>query len=101
MLIVAGEIVVAEGAVEQVRDALNSMETETRKEAGCRAYAFSVDVNDPKMVRIFERWENMEALEAHMQTPHMAEFGLAVGKIAPQSVDVKVYEVSREVDLPR
>jgi len=101
MLIVAGEIAAAEGAVDKVRDALHVMETATRLEAGCITYAFSVDVNDPEMVRIFERWESMEALQAHMKAPHMAEFGLAVAKIAPRSVEVKLYEVGRELELPR
>lgn len=101
MLIVAGEIVVEEGAVAAVREALHAMETETRKEAGCLTYAFSADINDPSMVRIFERWESQEALAAHLKTPHMAAFGAAVAKIQPRSVDLKAYAVDREVPLPR
>ena len=77
------------------------MEEETRKEPGCLTYAFSVDINAPTMVRIFERWESMDALEAHFKTAHMATFGEAIGKIQPTSLDVKVYEVAREVALPR
>jgi quinol monooxygenase YgiN len=101
MLIVAGEIVVEEGAVDAVREALRTMETETRKEAGCLTYAFSTDVNDPTMVRIFERWESDGALAAHMKTPHMAAFGASVAKIQPKSVNVAAYAVDREVPLPR
>ncbi len=101
MLIVSGEIVVAEGAIDQVRDALRTMEEQTRKEPGCLTYAFSVDINTPTMVRIFERWESMDALRAHFKMPHMAVFGAAVGKIQPRSVDVKAYEIDREVALPR
>jgi quinol monooxygenase YgiN len=101
MLIVAGEVVVEPGAIDGVRDALQTMEDETRKEPGCVTYAFSLDVNDPNMVRIFERWESLEALAAHFKAPHMAAFGAAMGKIKPRSMDVKLYEIAGELELPR
>ncbi len=101
MLIVAAEVVVEEGALNGVQEALGTMEKETRKEAGCLTYAFSVDVNDPTMVRVFERWKSMDALAAHFKTPHMAAFGAALSVIEPKSMDVKVYEVEKEVPLPR
>lgn len=101
MLIVAAEAIVKEGAIDQARDALRTMEEETRKESGCLAYAFSVDVNDPSKLRIFERWTSMEALSAHFKTPHMAAFGQAIGRIQPVSMEVKVYQVDKELPLPR
>jgi quinol monooxygenase YgiN len=101
MLIVAGEVIVEEGATDSVRDALRTMEEETRKESGCLTYAFSLDINAPTTMRIFERWESEEALSAHMKTPHMAAFGAAVGKIKPKSMSIKVYEVGKELALPR
>ncbi len=71
MVIVSGEIVVEEGAVDRVRDALRTMEDATRKEPGCLTYAFSVDISAPTVMRIFERWESMDALKAHLKMPHM------------------------------
>jgi quinol monooxygenase YgiN len=100
MLIVAGEVVVEEGAIDSVRDALRTMEEETRKEDGCQTYVFSVDINTPTTMRIFERWESQEALSAHMKTPHMATFGAAVAKIKPKSMSIKIYEVEKELQLP-
>lgn len=100
MIIVAVEVIVPEGAVDRVRDALASMETETRKEEGCISYAFSVDVSNAKILRVSERWESMEALEAHVKSPHMAAFGAAVAEIQPEGMDLKAYEVAREVALP-
>ena len=101
MLIVAAEIVVEPSRIDGVRGSLRSMEEETRKEPGCLTYAFSVDINEPERVRIFERWESMDALRAHFKTPHMAAFGAALGQIQPRSMEVKVYEIDREVPLPR
>ena len=63
-------------------------------------YAFSVDATDQGMVRISERWNDMSDIEAHMQTPHMAKFMEAVVAIEPKSVDIKAFEVAKEVKLP-
>lgn len=101
MIFVTGEIVTEAGAVDRVKDALDAMEQATRKESGCVTYAFSVDVNDPTMVRIFERWESMDALKAHFGTPHMVAFGDSIAQITPKSVEVKAWDVAGEVDLPR
>jgi quinol monooxygenase YgiN len=101
MLIVAAEAIVDEDAIGELREVLRTMEAETRKEPGCLTYAFSVDVSDPTTLRIFERWESTAALAAHFQTPHMAAFGRAIGNVQPKSMDIKVYQVERELPLPR
>jgi len=101
MLIVAAEAVVPEGAINEVRDALRKMEEETRKEPGCFTYAFSVDISAPTTLRIFERWESIDALAAHFKTPHMATFSKVIGEIQPESMDLKLYEVAKELPLPR
>lgn len=100
MLIVAGEVIVDSASIDAVRDDLCTMETETRKEPGCASYAFSVDISDPNMMRIFEIWESMDALREHFKTPHMAKFGAAAAKIQPKSMSVKAFEIHKEVPLP-
>lgn len=101
MIFVTGEIVVEEGAVEKMKDALRSVEEETRKEQGCLTYAFSVDVNDSTMVRVFERWESMDALRAHFGTAHIAAFGRSMAAMTPKSMNVTAWDVAGEVELPR
>ena len=49
------------------------------------------------MVRVIERWESMDAIKAHLASPHMAEFNKAVGALQPKGLDIKAYEVAREV----
>mgnify|MGYP002623504209 CR=1 FL=1 len=100
MIIVLGEVVVEAGAVEHVREALVEMQSATRKEAGCASYSFAVEVGDSTRIHIAERWESMQALEAHFASPHMAAFGAAVVAVQPKSMDVKAYEVAGEVALP-
>ena len=38
----------------------------TRREKGCLDYVFTADVDDPGIVRLFERWETAEDLAAHL-----------------------------------
>ncbi len=100
MIIVLGQVRAEAKDVEAARAALVKMQNETRKEKGCVSYGFSIDVGDATSIVIAERWENMDTLNAHVKTPHMAEFGKAVAAIKPKSLDVKAYEVAREVKLP-
>ena len=69
MIIVNVEIVLAEDVIKNYREAFRIMDLTTRSEEGCITYVSSIDVNDPKIIRIFEIWESMEALIPHFQTP--------------------------------
>jgi quinol monooxygenase YgiN len=46
----------------------------SRAEEGCLEYAYAEDVADPGLIRVFEVWRDQAALDAHFQTPHMAEW---------------------------
>jgi quinol monooxygenase YgiN len=49
-------------------------------ENGCIEYAPTIDVpcdlagSRPNVVTMVEKWESLAALQAHLATPHMAEF---------------------------
>jgi len=100
MIIVLGEITADAKAIEGARAALVKMQDETRKESGCISYGFSIDVGDASCIIIAERWKSMDDLNAHMKTPHMAEFGKAVGSIKPTGMSIKAYDIAGEVKLP-
>ena len=51
------------------------------------------------MVRVTERWESLDAIKVHLASPHMAEFNKAVMALRPKGLDIKAYEVAREVQL--
>jgi quinol monooxygenase YgiN len=99
MIIVQVEIIIEPGSAAKVVDAVKAMETATRTETGCLKYAFSVDIADPGMIRVTERWESLDAIKAHLASPHMAEFNKAVGALQPKGLDIKAFEVAREVQL--
>ena len=99
MILVVVEVKLETGAAGQARDIVARMESATRAEPGCITYAFSVDLNDDTTMRVIERWRSAEDLKAHLASPHMAEFNQAIVAIRPKGLDVKAYEIAREVPL--
>ena len=99
MIIVAVEVHVEAGSAERAKEAIAKMEEATRKEEGCVTYAFSLDINDPTTIRVIERWRSLDDIKAHMASPHMADFNHAMAAIRPSGLDVKAYEVEREIAL--
>ena len=49
---------------------------------------------DENVLVMFERWENMEALELHKQTDHYKAFGPAIGDILAKEIELGVYSVN-------
>ena len=94
MLVIAGTVSIDPANRDAAIQAATVMMAETQKEAGCISYVFSADLSDPGGFRIFEEWESQEALEAHFEAPHMAEFQAKFGKLGVRGMKVQRYEVS-------
>eukprot|EP01037_Dinobryon_pediforme_P006047 gene6047-6121_t len=79
MIIVAGWVRMAPEDIERLRSAATAMMHATQtSEPGCLDYAFSVDLAEPGLLRVIERWQDEAALAAHFATPHMATFNAAM-----------------------
>jgi len=100
-IVVMGELHIGAEAIEVLREALQRMQTASQAEAGCEVYAFSVDVVDPGLLRISERWQDEAALAAHFAAPHMAEFREALGAHPPSRMDVGFFEAQPVEPPPR
>ena len=94
MLVIAGTISIDPTRRDEAVAAASEMMAETRKEAGCISYTFSADLSDPGGFRIFEEWESQDALDAHFQAPHMAQFQAVVGKLGVREMKVQRYQVA-------
>lgn len=83
MVCVVATIEVVEGKRDEYLREIWKVVPKVRKEKGCIEYLPVIDfpagfsAQDPvreDRVTILERWENIEALKAHMETPHMKEY---------------------------
>ena len=82
--------------IAKIKSAIKEMEKETLNEKGCQDYVFSVELNNPNILRITERWDRMEDLEEHFKTPHMIQFQSVLEKNPVDKTTAYFYE-SREI----
>lgn len=62
----------------------------TRAESGCLGYEFSQDTDAPDRFVAYERWQNLAALRAHLETAHFAAVGAAIGGLLAAAPTVRV-----------
>lgn len=96
MIIIEGTVRLPPENIEKARPAMEKMIRASRAEQGCIDYAYSVDLMEPGLVRVTERWESREALAAHFQTPHMAEWRGVFATLGITDRDLRLYEATPE-----
>ena len=99
-IVIHAKVETTPGAIDAMRTAIATMERASRAEPGCIEYEFTSSLESPTTIRIFERWQSMEALQSHFATPHMRAFNAAMRSNPPKSVEAKLFEVARELPFP-
>lgn len=92
MIIVTGSVKFAAGEIDRLHGAMEKNIAATRAEEGCEDYHYARDVSDPDLLHVSEKWRDEAAVEAHMATPHMAEFMALVGAAKIEAISIKAYE---------
>jgi quinol monooxygenase YgiN len=70
MIIVTGSIKLeSTDELEGARQALISRAERSRADSGCIDYVFSQNLEDPTEIRLTEKWESTELLQAHLAIP--------------------------------
>jgi len=69
-ILVAGWIRFAPGEIARLAPAMIENIRHVRSLDGCEAYAYSIDLDDPDVLRIAARWRARAALAAHMKGDH-------------------------------
>jgi quinol monooxygenase YgiN len=94
VIILAGTVRVAAGKRHAAMTEIERMVHATRAEPGCIAYAFSFDVLDDHLIRIFEVFRDEAALAEHRGSAHMAAWRAALPSLGIGDRDLWHYEVS-------
>ena len=92
MIQINGTIKLGKPMDAATRKAMVEMVRASRAEDGCLDYAFAQDLADPDTLILFERWRDRDALTAHGQSAHMAEFRGVMAANPPVSREIRVYE---------
>ena len=61
-----------------------------RAEKGCRTYELSRDAKGESRYLVYERWDNLAALEAHIKSPHFLELSDEVGAMLDGEPEIDV-----------
>ncbi|MFL5297761.1 MAG: putative quinol monooxygenase [Phenylobacterium sp.] len=98
-LIIAGTVRVPPDNLERFKPHMQAMLDASRAEAGCLAYAYAEDVVEPGLIHVFETWRDQAAIDAHFQSPHMAEWRAAWPAFGVTDRRLALYEVAAERPL--
>ena len=100
MIIVEGFVrMAAAGDFERVRDAATAQIEASRAEGGCIDYTYAIDVLDPQIMRVLERWDSWEALEAHFKMSHMGPWRAALKDVKFLERTLRAHEVRETRDV--
>jgi len=99
MISVIASIRIAEGERSAFLDIFNANVPKVRQENGCLEYFPAVDIDaalsiqdlDEHTVTIIEKWQSLEALRAHLATPHMLAYKEKVKDLV-ENVSLKVLQ---------
>ena len=94
MIVVAGTITYDPTHQQDVIAGALRVAEATRTEEGCRSYEFFADLARPGRLLVFEEWEEESHLVAHLETQHLADFGVVLQSAGLQSRDINRYYVS-------
>jgi quinol monooxygenase YgiN len=100
MLIIAGEFRMEPGTRDLFFEAVAPMVAATLEEPGCRAYAFTPDLDDGDLIRLWELWDDEDALAGHFASTHMAEWRARSDDLPVTSREINKYTVSGVTPLP-
>jgi quinol monooxygenase YgiN len=81
MITVIATVTVKEGKVKEFLEGFKKNAVKVREEPGCLEYYPFMDIKtnllpsvfDENVVTIVEKWESLEALQVHVDAPHMKE----------------------------
>lgn len=82
--------------IETALPAMVAMIVASRAESGCIEYAYALDIFDPTLVRVIERWESREALAAHIASEHLKAWRNAWGPLGIAERSLRLYEADAE-----
>jgi len=97
MISVIASVRVKVNRVPEFIEIFKSNLTKVRREEGCIEYFPAIDIDsgvpvqklDKNVVTIIEKWKSVEALRAHLKTPHMLTYREKVKDIV-EELSIKV-----------
>jgi len=99
MIHVIASIYVKNGKLAEMKEIYQSFAPKVENEPGCLMYRPTSDfrteiptqVKDENIITVMEKWESLEAFEAHLVAPHVLQFRESIAGIV-EKVSIKVLQ---------
>ena len=99
MIIITGTAQVHPDQRDAAISAAQDMRKHTIDEPGCIDYRFWSATDDPNAILLFEQWEELPALQAHLTAPHTAAFLTQIGPAIDGTLQLTRFEISNHGPL--
>lgn len=100
MIIVEGHVrLPSPDAVQALLSAATAQISASKAEGACIDYTYAVDLVDPCLIRVMEKWESWEGLEAHFAMPHMQPWRAALASVNLEERSLQAHKVIETRDV--
>lgn len=99
VIVLAAEIPVDPESRDAAVEAATDLARASREEAGVIDYRVTADLEDETVLRIFEQYEDEDALNAHMNSDHYGAFESQVPSFAAGAPELHRFDVSDTTQL--
>jgi quinol monooxygenase YgiN len=103
VLLVMGYLHVGGAGIARLRAPVERLSASVREFHGCEHYSFGIDILEPDLLRVAERWRTRSAQSAHLVGDHMVEFNIGMRAARVTAASVSSYEdgaVRRLMEIP-
>ena len=90
-LTVVAYVKAKDGMAEQVKQELTALIGPTREEPDCIDYILHQSPDDANVFMFFENWTGRDALDAHLQKPHVQAFIARADDLLAEPIDVTLW----------
>jgi quinol monooxygenase YgiN len=87
---VIAKIVAKPDQIDTVKHELQSLIEPTRAEAGCIDYILHQHTENPAVFVFYENWTRQQALDEHLQKPHLTAFAAKAEALLAEPLDIQI-----------
>ena len=81
------------GEEEKVKGVFQKLAAASRKEPGCLMYLVNQHIDNPRRFVLYEHYTDMNALQAHRESPHFQTFGLQELPEIAKRIEGELYKI--------
>jgi len=95
-VLINGVVHIKAGDREKALAETADLVAETRKQQGCQHYVWSADPTSETRIYVYENWDSVEDLAAHLAGPYYMNMLAALGKYGVYDTEVSKFRIDHE-----